>query len=155
VIFTDGMLRLARIGARARPDDAPYSNAPVATLDRQPVAVASHSAAGTPTPSEERTAAREIDRPPEAEGALAEELADFEGENAIADPALGDLEAAVALVAGGLATRVVLTGFRSWPGLLWHAYQLAEVNGVLILPTVVRPGGRVDIAITRGDEANV
>lgn len=65
------------------------------------------------------------------------------------EPGLGDLEAAVALVTGGVANRVVLTGFPSWPGLLWRAYQLADTTGVLILPTVVRPGGKVDIVITR------
>jgi hypothetical protein len=70
------------------------------------------------------------------------------------EPGLGDLEAAVALVSGGLATRVVLSGFQSWPGLLWRAYQLADTSGVLILPTVVRPGGKVDIVITRDNAAN-
>jgi hypothetical protein len=67
---------------------------------------------------------------------------------------LADLEAAVGLVSAGLATRVVLSGFPSWPGLLWRAYQLAETTGVLILPTVVRPGGRVDIVITRDSAAD-
>jgi hypothetical protein len=70
------------------------------------------------------------------------------------EPGLGDLEAAVGLVAAGLASRVILSGFPSWPGLLWRAYQLAETSGVLILPTVVRPGGRVDIVITRETAAN-
>jgi hypothetical protein len=65
------------------------------------------------------------------------------------EPAMGDLEAAVSLVAAGLAERVVLSGFQSWPGLLWRAYQLAETTDVLILPTVIRPGGKVDIVITR------
>jgi hypothetical protein len=65
------------------------------------------------------------------------------------EPGFADIEAAVALVETGLATRVVLTGFPSWPGLLWQAYQLAEASNVLILPTVVRPGGRVDIVIAR------
>lgn len=65
------------------------------------------------------------------------------------EPGFPDIEAAVALVEAGLATRVVLTGFPSWPGLLWQAYQLAEAADVLILPTVVRPGGRVDIVIAR------
>ena len=65
------------------------------------------------------------------------------------EPGFSDIEAAVALVESGLATRVVLTGFPSWPGLLWQAYQLAEVADVLILPTVVRPGGRVDIVVAR------
>jgi hypothetical protein len=65
------------------------------------------------------------------------------------EPGLADLEAAVGLVSAGLATRVVLSGFPSWPGLLWRAYQLADTSGLLIIPTVVRPGGRVDIVITR------
>jgi hypothetical protein len=71
------------------------------------------------------------------------------------EPGFGDIEAAVALVECGLATRVVLTGFPSWPGLLWQAYQLAEVANVLILPTVARPGGRVDIVIARDSAQNV
>ncbi len=70
------------------------------------------------------------------------------------EPGLADLEAAVWLVSTGLATRVILTGFASWPGLLWHAYRLAESANVLILPTVVRPGGRVDIVVTRDSSAN-
>lgn len=70
------------------------------------------------------------------------------------EPGIADLEAAVGLVSSGLATRVILTGFPSWPGLLWRAYQLAESTDVLILPTVVRPGGRVDIVITRGTAAD-
>jgi hypothetical protein len=65
------------------------------------------------------------------------------------EPGIADLEAAVALVSAGLATRVTLTGFPSWPGLLWRAYQLAEDADVTILPTVVRPGGKVDLAVTR------
>ena len=70
------------------------------------------------------------------------------------EPGLSDLEAAVELVSAGLASRVILTGFPSWPGLLWRAYQLADTNAVVILPTVARsgaaqPGNRVDIVITR------
>ena len=65
------------------------------------------------------------------------------------EPGFADIEAAVALVEAGLATRVVLTGFRSWPGLLWKAYQTVESTDILILPTVVHPGGRVDIVIER------
>lgn len=64
-------------------------------------------------------------------------------------PGLADLEAAVGLVSAGLATRVVLAGFTSWPGLLWRAYRLAEAAEVLVLPTVVRSGGKVDIVVTR------
>jgi hypothetical protein len=70
------------------------------------------------------------------------------------EPGLADLEAAVELVSAGLATRVILSGFPSWPGLLWRAYQLADSTGVLILPTVVRPGGKVDIVITRDSAAD-
>lgn len=70
------------------------------------------------------------------------------------EPGFSDIEAAVALVEAGLASRITLTGFPSWPGLLWQAYQLAEAAGVQILPTVVRPGGKVDIVITRNSAAN-
>jgi len=73
----------------------------------------------------------------------------------IAEPGLGDLEAAVAMVEAGVATRIILAGFRSWPGLLWRAYQLAEEANVTILPTVVRPGGLVDIVIVRDPGADV
>jgi hypothetical protein len=68
------------------------------------------------------------------------------------EPGFADIEAAVELVTAGLARRVVLTNFQSWPGLLWRAYQLAEEANVLILPTVVRPGGRVDIVVARERE---
>ena len=70
------------------------------------------------------------------------------------EPGLPDLEAAVGLVSSGLAKRVVLSGFPSWPGLLWRAYELADTSDVLILPTVVRPGGKVDIVITRDNRLN-
>ncbi len=59
-----------------------------------------------------------------------------------------DIEAAVTMVSSGLTKRVVLTAFPSWPGLLWRAYELADEANVLILPTVVRPGGLVDIVVT-------
>jgi hypothetical protein len=49
---------------------------------------------------------------------------------------------------------VVLSGFPSWPGLLWRAYQLADNTDVLIIPTVVRPGGKVDIVIARDSALN-
>ena len=70
-------------------------------------------------------------------------------------PGFEDLEAAVSLVTSGLARRVVLTGFPSWPGLLWRAYRLADASEVVILPTVVRPGGRVDVVIERDSGADV
>lgn len=96
-----------------------------------------HAAAGAA--EFERARAKPIEFDIEPEGAESHEF----------EPGLQDLEAAVALVSAGLAKRVVLSGFQSWPGLLWRAYQLAESAGVVILPTVVRPGGRVDIVITR------
>ncbi len=67
------------------------------------------------------------------------------------EPGFADLEAAVSLVESGLARRIVLHGFESWPGLLWQAYRLAEAADVLILPTAVHSGSRVDIAVTRND----
>jgi hypothetical protein len=70
------------------------------------------------------------------------------------EPSMPDLEAAVELVSEGLARRVVLTGYPSRPGLLRHTYRLAESAGVSILPTVARPGGRVDIEVSRGGEAH-
>jgi hypothetical protein len=72
-----------------------------------------------------------------------------EAEGLLLRPGFADLEAAVALVEAGLATRVVLAGFPSWPGLLYQARELAEWAGVQVLPTVVRPGGLVDIVILR------
>jgi hypothetical protein len=65
------------------------------------------------------------------------------------EPGFSDIEAAVALVNAGLARRVVLSNFPSWPGLLWRAYQLAEETDVTVMPTVVRPGGRVDIVVAK------
>ena len=70
----------------------------------------------------------------------------------LAEPGFADIEAAVALVSAGVAARVVLSSFPSWPGLLWRAYELADEANVLILPTVVRPGGFVDIVVTRETE---
>jgi hypothetical protein len=87
--------------------------------------------------------------------AVAEEASAEDAERlSLTEPGLADLEAAVAMVEAGVASRVVLSGFPSWPGLLWRAYQLADTAGVLILPTVVRPGGKVDIVITRDNATN-
>jgi hypothetical protein len=128
--FAQGVMRLVRIGARV---DVPDVSATAVTVRRP----------GTADLSESITSL--------FDEAVAYEIAD----EAISQPGLADLEASVALVASGLASRVVLTGFPSWPGLLWHAYQLAEDADVLIMPTVVRPGGKVDIEITRSDTALV
>lgn len=130
VTFADSVLQLVRSGVRGQ---LGADHAVVA----EPLEEAEPQDAGK----------LELDELEDADPAEDREPADYE-------PGLGDLEAAVALVVGGLANRVVLTGFPSWPGLLWRAYQLADVAGVLILPTVVRPGGKVDIVITRETATN-
>jgi hypothetical protein len=67
---------------------------------------------------------------------------------AAAKPGFADLEAAVELVRGGLATRVILTDFEPWPGLLWQIYQLSDETGLLILATPSQAGGQVDIVVS-------
>jgi hypothetical protein len=144
VTFADSVLHLVRAGARidswGASDPAESADSPailtVVQSDAEAAAVADEVASITA-----RAAAQAGD---EAANVAAHEY----------DPGLADLEAAVGLVSTGLAKRVVLSGFPSWPGLLWSAYQLAGSTGVLILPTVVRPGGRVDIVITRDIAAN-
>ena len=144
--FADSVLHLVRAGARI--DSAPGSRA-AALQDVAPSlsdAVAEETARSDVSSVPARTAAEagfiatELAAEAAAEGS--EHLDEYQ-------PGLGDLEAGVGLVSSGLATRVVLAGFPSWPGLLWRAYQLAESADVLIIPTVVRPGGKVDIVITR------
>jgi len=148
VTFADSVLHLVRAGAR---------------IDSW-----SGAAASDPSISEEAFAATRPDAVAEAVAEAAPAMDQDAEQSLIAvemaaqaaqqdhefEPALGDLEAAVSLVSEGLATRVVLSGFQSWPGLLWRAYQLADTAGVLILPTVVRPGGKVDIVIARDPAAN-
>jgi hypothetical protein len=128
--FAEGVMRLVRIGARVDVRDVPATAAPERRLEAARFAEAVV---------------------PEFDDAAAWDAAEEDEPQ----PGLADLEASVALVSSGLASRVVLTGFPAWPGLLWHAYQLAEVSDVLIIPTVVRPGGKVDIEITRSDTAVV
>ena len=143
--FADSVLHLVRSGARIETwsgSDTSDSAAAVAPTQTDEIAEA---AALTDADMVADQGQNLIDIEMAAQAAQADH--EFE-------PALGDLEAAVALVSGGLATRVVLSGFQSWPGLLWRAYQLADTTGVLILPTVVRPGGKVDIVITRDPAAN-
>jgi hypothetical protein len=142
VTFADNLLHLVRVGARID------NLAPPEPADSKPArttAAAEASAGG---------AARAVASvaPSQALDDLTREELETAGKHGPVlgyEPGMGDLEAAVALVSGGLAKRVVLSGFQSWPGLLWRAYKLAEEAGVLILPTVVRPGGRVDIVVTR------
>jgi len=147
VTFADSVLHLvrggARIDSRVGSSTAPVAEAPADFVVPSPLASETNSGAV------ESFAA---DFEPSALGVTADEqLDDLER---MFEPGLADLESAVALVSSGLATRVVLSGFVSWPGLLWRAYKLADATGVLILPTVVRPGGKVDIVITRDTAAN-
>ncbi len=131
--FADGVLKLVRAGARIelRADSPVGSVWPAAAQTAQP---------------------QELDDDMDELAGAALLVAH---EPQMAEPGLGDLEAAVAMVESGLATRIVLAGFPSWPGLLWRAYQLADEADVTILPTVVRPGGLVDIVITRATAADV
>jgi len=146
VTFADSVLHLVRAGARIEPWAHPDDTDP-STAGR----LAREAGAGEPAASMASAARLAVDP------ATSEALERLDAEIAAGatqdlhelEPGLSDLEAAVALVSDGLAARVVLSGFTSWPGLLWRAYQLADTTGVLILPTVVRPGGKVDIVITR------
>jgi hypothetical protein len=136
VTFAESVLHLVLAGARI--DTAAGADA----VD------AREAAAALPTDVLAGDIARAAESAKSAESAeSAQTLDEYE-------PGLADLEAAVGLVSAGLATRVVLSGFPSWPGLLWRAYQLADGTGVLILPTVVRPGGKVDITIIRDSAAD-
>ena len=148
--FAEGVLRLVRAGNRVDSggDRAPFSPADSqgAQLAPELVVAASVDSSTTIEPSADSFA---------VELFAADDLtADGPAALSRLEPGFSDIEAAVALVEAGLATRVVLTGFPSWPGLLWQAYQLAEAANVLILPTVVRPGGKVDITITRDSAAD-
>jgi hypothetical protein len=147
VTFADSVLHLVRAGARIdsrRGSQETDSSDAAAALPADPLVGAEAVSVASQEPG-----FMDIELVAQAAQAAQADQAEQEFE-----PALGDLEAAVALVSAGLATRVVLSNFTSWPGLLWRAYQLAETEGVLILPTVVRPGGRVDIVITRDVAAN-
>jgi hypothetical protein len=132
VTFADSVMHLVRSGARL--DSASRSDA---TAAPELSAVEERELSGVGSAPADET--RSIE-------ALAAETA---REIRLFEPGLPNLEAAVELVSTGLANRVVLSGFPSWPGLLVQAYQLADASGVRILPTVVRPGGKVDIVVER------
>ena len=70
---------------------------------------------------------------------------DLEGRPAIG---LGELRAAAVMVAEGQATRVILAGFPTWPGLLTEIERLSRELDLSILPTIVRGGGRVDLVVS-------
>lgn len=141
--FADSVLHLVRAGARIDPsagrgtDDSSEALAAVSAADLVDGEARWDASAGA-----QRAPAEE----PRMYTELSAEAAQMPQEY---QPGLADLEAAVSLVSAGLATRVILSGFPSWPGLLWRAYQLADTSDVLILPTVVRPGGKVDVVVTR------
>jgi hypothetical protein len=148
VTFADSVLHLVRAGARIDPwgglgAAGLAESQPSVAPDLLPGELARLDASSAPSQSSEEAGNLEI----ELAAGAAQTLQEYE-------PGLADLEAAVGLVSAGLATRVILSGFQSWPGLLWRAYQLADTTGVLILPTVVRPGGKVDIVVTRDTAAN-
>jgi hypothetical protein len=147
VTFADGVLRLVRAGARIELRDEPPVHAQTDDLVGD--------LAGAM-----RLAAEALPLEPSADAAIDSSQNDWASYETSANlvatvPGLADLEAAVALVEAGIASRVVLAGFPSWPGLLWRAYQLAEATNVVILPTVVRPGGLVDIVIVRASAPDV
>jgi hypothetical protein len=139
VTFADGVLKLVRAGARIELRDGAPRRAELPFRDEQLLR-------GEPWPGAQ---------PDDFADDLAGAALLVAQEPQFAEPGLADLEAAVALVEAGVATRIVLAGFPSWPGLLWRAYQLADETGVVILPTVVRPGGLVDIVVARDPGADV
>jgi hypothetical protein len=166
VTFADSVLHLVRSGARI--DQYSGSRATAGSVagiaeledldeyeDMEAAALATEASPASPT----LELAQAMAEPAAEYAPIAGEPAEFAFDPEAAEshefePGLQDLEAAVVLVSDGLAKRVVLSGFQSWPGLLWRAYQLAESAHVVILPTVVRPGGRVDIVISRENGAN-
>jgi hypothetical protein len=147
VTFADGVLRLVRSGARIELRHEHPVHAQTDDLAADLAGAMLLAAEALPLESSAAPAADDSGN----------EWASYEASaNLVAtEPGLADLEAAVAMVEAGVATRIVLAGFPSWPGLLWRAYQLADATNVVILPTVVRPGGLVDIVITRDSAADV
>jgi len=133
VTFADGVLKLVRAGARIE-----VRNEPAVRAEDDDLAEALRFAAEALPLDQDESASHQPGTKPAA-----------------TEPGLADLEAAVAMVEAGVASRIVLAGFPSWPGLLWRAYELADATKVVILPTVVRPGGLVDIVITRDFGADV
>lgn len=140
--FAEGVFRIVRIGARN--DEGAGAGPSAASATRAAARMTEAAAVFSPA------AAPSLAEPAETLEALALEEAQEQFR-----PGLTDLEASVALVVSGVATRIDLTGFPSWPGLLWRAYQMADNADVMIIPTVVRPGGKVDIVIARSDRALV
>jgi hypothetical protein len=149
VTFADSVLHLIRAGARIDPPARQAAGDSTDALSSLPTGVpvedtARSNATAAKSHAVEEAISEGVELAAEADGAVHEY-----------EPGMADLEAAVGLVSAGLATRVILAGFPSWPGLLWRAYQLADTTDVLILPTVVRPGGKVDIVIVRDSAPDV
>ncbi len=165
VTFTDNSLQLGRFEVRLEPDGADArasaddrgeatNSAATALADTAPAATHTAPApthtAPAPTyapPAPTDTLPGPTETPSDAQAAEDRSGARFD--LALTEPGLADLEAAVELVSANVAKRVVLSGFQPWPGLLWRAYELAETVGVQILPDIARPGGTVDLVITR------
>jgi hypothetical protein len=146
VTFADSVLHLVRAGARIESStgsNRAHPSEDSGADETGQFAVEGALSAAFPAPSDT------LDEVQPTELAEAAEAAEVAGDLHRFEPGLPDLEAAVGLVSSGLAERVILSGFPSWPGLLWRAYQLADTADVLILPTVVRPGGKVDIVVTK------
>jgi hypothetical protein len=62
---------------------------------------------------------------------------------------MAELRAAALMVAEGNASRVTLTGFAAWPGLLTEVDRLSREHDVSIMPTIARAGGRIDLVVFR------
>jgi hypothetical protein len=62
---------------------------------------------------------------------------------------MAELRAAALMVAEGHASRVTLSGFTAWPGLLTELDRLSREHDVAIMPTIARVGGRIDLVVFR------
>lgn len=127
----EGLLRF--LGFRRPASPADLGEALVPTSDASGLAVRAPSADRAPIAAGE----------PDADEVEPDEAIELEEEPF----GLADLHAAVELVTSGLASRVVLTGFPCWPGLLWDVHLLATEADVDILATGIRQGGRVDLEV--------
>ncbi len=143
--FADGVLRLVRIGsgfagaeaAEVEPEEAPTPDFALVDATVAPAVVVPQAVESVDSASGQAAGVESAEGQPDAASILP------------ASPGMADIQAAISMIEAGLAQRIVLAGFPSWPGLLWQAYELAAAANVQILPTVVTPSGRVDIVIER------